>query len=249
MSPRELITAIRTLTILPVPGPEGDFSRSFYYFPVVGAILAGLAWLGFSLGGLVFSEQPFLISLLVLALISLLTGFLHLDGLADTADAFGGGHLAQDVLRILKDSRIGSFGAVALCFDLGLKAILYAALFSESRIDIILCSLVLSRALQPLYFVFLPYARGPEGKSFGFSQGKGLRGSLAVEFGLIAIASILWLWPAVGAAGVLAGSLGALLAGWRFHARIGGITGDCVGAGSELFELLFLLAGLGALQF
>lgn len=240
---RDLVTAIRTLTIIPAPGPEGNFGRSFFYFPLVGGLLAGIAFGCFALFGFLFPGQTLLTALLALGLLSWVTGFLHLDGLADTADAFGGGRTAEDILRILKDSRIGSFGAAVLFFDLAAKLLLYIALADKGHVDLIAASLILSRAMQPLFFAYLPYARGPEGKSFGFANATGLRYGLTFEFAALAILALFWIGPPIGVA-LAAGCLGCLFAGFRFHRKLKGITGDCVGAASEIFEVLFLLGGL-----
>jgi adenosylcobinamide-GDP ribazoletransferase len=246
MSYRDFLTALRTLTVIPVPGPEGDFARSFFFFPLVGLVLGGIAWLAFTVLVPVFHEQTLIIALIVLALVSVATGFLHLDGLADSADAFGGGHTREDILRILKDSRIGSFGAIALFFDLVAKLLAYGALLDRGRIDVVACSLILSRAVQPLFFAYLPYARGPEGKSFAFSGSQTKARALTIE--LAAVAALVWLFLCfkVGALAILISLFAVLLCGVYFRKKIDGITGDCVGAATEVFEIVFLLAALSA---
>lgn len=243
----DFLTALRTLTVLPVPGPEGDFGRSFFYFPLVGGLLACILWGVLISLNMLIPGHSLLVSLIGIGLISWLTGFLHLDGLADTADAFGGGRSPEDILRILKDSRIGSIGAAVLFFDLLAKVLLYSALLKENHINLIAASVILSRAVQPLFFVHLPYARGPEGKSYGFSQAKGLRTFLTIEFFALAIGLLFWMGPKTGVVAPAAAIGGCVAAGFRFHRGIGGITGDCVGASSEIFEILFLIGALATL--
>ena len=126
--PRAFATAVQFLTRLPVPGGASadpssygaDIGRALALFPLVGGLIGGATALALWLGSLVW---PFpLAVLLALAAEARLTGALHEDAVADVCDAFGGGATREDVLRILKDSRIGSYGLVGLGLALALRA-------------------------------------------------------------------------------------------------------------------------------
>ncbi len=129
---RDLGGALRFFSRLPIPGGEGDFARSLRLAPLAGALL-GLA------GGLVFIAALSLrlpvaaAALLGLGFGALVTGGLHEDGLADIADGFGGGFTAARKLEIMKDSRIGAFGALALILSVGLRASALAAKPGHAR--------------------------------------------------------------------------------------------------------------------
>ena len=123
---RVFVTALRTLTIIPVPGKDTDkFYLSIIFFPFIGAFL-GAVYFGLNYLLETFMPQLALLNagFLLLAL-TVLTGALHADGLADTADAFFSRKPKEKTLEILKDSRLGTFGTAALVFDFLLKFILY----------------------------------------------------------------------------------------------------------------------------
>src|SRR5512145_1363019 len=110
-----LVTALRTLTILPVPGSDAsDMSRALPWFPLVGCLLGFLLW-GLAWGfGFMAVFWPGGTALVVVAASAILTRGLHLDGLADWADGFGGGRDKERTLAIMKDSHVGAFGVIAL---------------------------------------------------------------------------------------------------------------------------------------
>jgi len=241
---RPLVTAIRTLTILPVPGRDTDrFDRSLWYFPVAGAVI-GAALLGMTrLVTMLAPGQTLLAAVLLAVTGAMLTGALHLDGLADTSDAFGGGKTREDMLRILKDSRIGTFGAVAIAADLLCRTAAYAALLSAGRPEVIAAGAAVSRPVMAALMASLPYARSGGGTASPYFQ-KGLAGRVATWLILLACLGGCIAWLGWFTAGVAA--LTAVVAIAFFCARclklLGGITGDCIGAANEIFELLFCIA-------
>src|SRR5947208_11166798 len=116
---RDLVLAFQFLTRIPFPGnahAKGSLSRSAKFFPVVGMVIA----LGAAGLHRVFSGHlaPAIVAVLVLAYLVLITGGFHEDGLADAADGFGGGWKKEKILEIMRDSRIGSFGALAITLSL-----------------------------------------------------------------------------------------------------------------------------------
>lgn len=240
-----LITAIRTLTIFPIPGKDTEhFSVSMLYFPLVGAIQGGIVCgIAYSIQ-LFFSSVHFLTAIIAVSAAVLTSGSLHLDGFADCADAFGGGHTKDAVLRILKDSRIGTFGTVALFLLLGAKIISYDFLLQKKLFAPIVVSIVLSRSLQAVIFSTLPYARGKEGTGFLFSRSSNIRLYIITEFIICCTVSILFIPLRSAVPMIIAGSSFSALFCLLCMKKINGITGDCVGAASELFELFFLFAAV-----
>jgi len=207
--------------------------------PAVGALL-GLA------GGVAYALAwhlgltSFLAALAAIAVVALLTGAMHEDGLADVADGFGGGRTRGDTLRIMRDSRIGTFGALALLLAVLART---GALANLAEPRLVLPALVVaaavSRATLPAVLLALPSAR-PDGLAAAAGQPHWAR--VVAGLALACLLAFALLGPAAALAGLLAaGGLALLLAAlaWR---RIGGITGDVLGAAQQLAELGFLLA-------
>jgi len=238
-------TALRTLTILPIPGKDtARFARTLVYFPAVGALLGGLVpglYKGAALLGL---ESSLLLAILALAGITWLTGCLHIDGLGDVADAFGGGHTKEQVLQILKDPRMGSFGISAIAFDILLKVGCWHFLFQQGRWMAIFWSLVFGRSMQALMVLFFPNARGesiaaPFGRAGAFDKGAALFAFLAAGFMAAWLDSPFHAAVYSGCAVMVAAFFGLYC--WR---KIRGITGDCLGATNELAEIAVLLGAI-----
>ena len=251
--------ATQFLTRLPTPSrafESGALPRSMRYFPLVGVLIGGLNLIVWWLAS---RRLPSGVSIgLMMAASMLLTGALHEDGLADTCDGLGGGASREQALAIMKDSRIGAYGAIGLFFMLGLKwttlAALPAALFAPS----VIASHMLSRFGAIGLIAFLPYARAEAetgAKSRLFADHLG-----AVEWiwsgliGLAALAPLAWLcarsaipidWSAL-LAGAAAAAAAAIGAGAYLRHRLGGYTGDGLGAAQQIAELAFLLGGLAA---
>jgi adenosylcobinamide-GDP ribazoletransferase len=216
---RALLTAVSFLTRIPVqrvPSVE-DVARSGAYFPLVGAGIGALT------GSLARLSTP----QMALFAQTALTGALHLDALADSADALGARDRAR-ALEIMRDSRIGSFGTAALCLDLMIKA---AALEKcEHPVRVTLRAGALSRAVPVIQLALLPYAR-PNGTAQALSTGSGTRAAAAA-----ALAVVISRDP--GATGIAALVMLAS-AGFSQH-KLGGVTGDTLGATIELIETAIL---------
>jgi len=244
---KRLLHAVAFLTRLPVPGPPiagaADVGRAAIFFPVVGALLGSL--LAGAARALAPRVPPLALAVLLVLLLAALTGALHLDGLADTADGFGGGRTREDVLRIMRDHAVGAYGATALALVLLLDAALLAALLERGRAAPWLAvAPALGRWVPVPLSRFLPYARAGGGLGASVTEHGG-----AVE---LAGATALALAAAVGlagAAGLLAFAAVALLAlalGALCRRRIGGVTGDTLGAGVELAQAVVLLVAVAA---
>jgi len=242
---RAMLTAFRTLTIIPIPGKDTEhFSRSLYFFPLVGALLGSVILLLYQGAGSIGFEHPFLLALLAMAIVTWLTGGLHIDGLGDVTDAFGGGKTKEHILRLLKDPAMGSFGVCAIVFDILIKAWCWQFLFEKGNPWIIFWSFVFSRAMQGLAIAFIPNARA-ESIAAPFGQGGTFsRISVILAF-LVAWLAAAWLLSPrtalVCALCSLAATLAFALYCWR---KIHGITGDCVGAANEIAEVSVLLGGM-----
>lgn len=238
---RAFALALQLLTRLPVPSssrpprPE-ELGLSVPFFPVVGllvgALLAGLhtaLWL----------VDPGVLAAMVLVTWVLLTGGLHLDGLADTADAWIGGQGDRDrTLAIMKDSRSGPIAIVAIVLVLLAKfAALQALLAADARV-ILLLAPVLGRAVILLLLITTPYVR-PDGLGAPYADHLP-RLSCGLLVVLVAAATIALLdWKG----GALLGGLGVGFLGLRYWllTRLGGATGDTLGAACELAETIALL--------
>jgi adenosylcobinamide-GDP ribazoletransferase len=244
---RGLLVACRYLTAVPAPpaaGPE-DLGRAAGWFPVVGLLLGAL--LAVAAGGASRLVPPLIAAVLVVVLWAGVTGGLHLDGLADTLDGLGGGFSREEALAIMRDPGVGAYGVTGLLLVLLLKVAAVASLPVDLRWRAVLVAPVLGR-LAPLVLVRLcPPARADgAGHAFALSVGSG---SLVAGGAVAALVSL----ALVGPWGALL--LGAVLADAGAFAvylrrRLGGLTGDCLGALVEGTEAgcLTLLAALAFLE-
>jgi adenosylcobinamide-GDP ribazoletransferase len=241
------MAAVQFLTRVPVPGgmhrpgaTPALLTEAVAWFPLVGALI-GLATATVVSG----SDRlwPLSIAVLVaLACEALLTGGFHEDAVADCCDAFGGGWTRDDVLRILKDSRVGSYGVLGLGLAVALRATGIAALPGETLFPAVIASATLGR----WGIIVLMLAVPPVPKRDGLAKDVGER---ATPFAL-ALATLLtipgvawWGWqsPARLAVAWLVVALAMLAWGAYVRSRLGGITGDCLGTGCYLGQLLVLL--------
>jgi adenosylcobinamide-GDP ribazoletransferase len=214
----------------------GDLARSLFWFPWVGAIL-GLVYWGAGAGLLNLFPAPAAAALLLVITV-LLTRSLHLDGLADTVDGLGGGHTVEARLAIMKDSRLGAFGAVSLVLVLLLKFSFLLALFDQGGERALVLFPLISRWGQVLLAALAPYARPGGGLGQALTEGATPRLVVAAT-----ISALLLSLLAGGLTGLLSLVLGGL-AVWGlsryFKRRLGGITGDVYGAVNEILETLVL---------
>ena len=243
---REVISDLRMaasfVTILPVasskPAADGAVARATWALPVAG-LLVGLA------GALVykvasrFGLAPNLAALLALAATTIITGALHEDGLADTADGLGGGRTRERKLEIMRDSRIGTYGACVLILSFGLRWSAIAAIASPWAVALALCSAhAAARAGVPAFMLLVPPAR-PDGLSAG--AGSPPPRSVAIAFGLGTLCLVLALGPGKALIGLILLSLGGLILARLATRQIGGQTGDILGAFEQIGEILILL--------
>jgi adenosylcobinamide-GDP ribazoletransferase len=234
--------AVSFLTRIPVGGrvelEAEDVARGAVLFPVVGAGLGAL--LGLVVVGLDTRLSALLAAGLAVALEAALTGAIHLDALADSADGLGAGS-RERALEIMREPTIGSFGATVLLLDLVVKTAALAALAAGPRAILAVAAAYALGRTAPLALGWaLPYAR-PEGGSGAILTGGAGEMSRVVGVGL----GVGLAFAALGLRGialVAAAALGAALVGLVARRRLGGVTGDVLGAAAELATTLALVA-------
>ena len=230
--------AIRFFTRLPVPGWVGHsaeaLNRSARYFPAVGLLVGGIGALVF-LGAVQFWPQPVAV-LLSMATTIYATGAFHEDGLSDTVDGLGGGWDKLRILEIMKDSRVGSYGVVAMVLALLGKFTLLAALDGALVPWALLAGHALSRFCATLLLASMDYVREDL-----LAKAKPLAtrltgGEMLVALGFAAAA--LCFLPAPRAfAGCALAALATLWLARKFRRWLGGYTGDCLGATQQVSEI------------
>jgi cobalamin 5'-phosphate synthase/cobalamin synthase len=236
-----VLAAISFLTRIPVPGAAEfsatDVARAAGWFPLVGMLLGGI----YSLAAILLKDHLPLavVAVLLVALDALFTGALHFDGLADTADGFGGGKNIEDILRIMRDHLIGSYGGVALALVVAMKVTAYAALLDRSHwIPAVILTPALGRWSILLLTGILPYARPTPSAIQGMGKRSLFLGTVSILAVIIAEMSPQP-WIAMGAVIVMSAVFGL----YCKH-KIAGITGDTLGASVQLCETVSLLAFL-----
>jgi adenosylcobinamide-GDP ribazoletransferase len=239
---RDLLLAFQFLTRIPVPGKlhaQGALSNAAKFFPIVGLVVAlGAIGLRRVLNG---HLAPPVIAMLVLSYLVLITGGFHEDGLADTADGFGGGWSKEKILEIMRDSRIGSFGALAI----GLSLLARYSLLSSLRFDKFSTYLIVAHVLcrwttLPLSFFMRP-ARS-EGQGAGVAQR-----TSALSLALGTVIALVICYPVMHLAlwiPLIATLAVTLLTALYYQSQIGGVTGDCFGATNQLTEIAIYLCGV-----
>ncbi|MBD0380074.1 adenosylcobinamide-GDP ribazoletransferase [Paenibacillus sedimenti] len=262
------IAAFQFLTRLPIPVQieynVQVFRRSVIFYPLAGLVIGGLLLLAGEGLRLIFPPMP--AAVLLLALWVLLTGGLHLDGLMDTADGILSHRPREQMLEIMKDSRVGAMGVIVCVLVLLLKfALLFSMLGSEQSGDWKASSVLLmivpiwSRWFMVVAIFGWPYARSESGLGSLFRGVTGGYVAWSTIAGLVASFAITFLgygrltealpcpslWVIIGGFAVVTYLLGCLIALY-ISRKLGGLTGDTYGALNELLEVLLLL-GITAL--
>jgi adenosylcobinamide-GDP ribazoletransferase len=226
--------ALQFLTRLPVPQirvDDGDLHRASAAFPLVGVVVAGV---GIAVrGGVGLLWGPVVGTVAAVAAMVAVTGAFHEDGLADTADGLWGGWDPQQRIAIMRDSRIGTYGTVALLGALALRVSLLAALPLGPFAAAVLCGVFLGRTSTLLLVRLLPAAAAGSGASV---VGPLRAGGSAVALGTVVVVLVaaagVWSPLVLGAGLVVVAACRRL-----FRRRLGGITGDSLGATNQLVEI------------
>jgi adenosylcobinamide-GDP ribazoletransferase len=235
---RSLLIAVAFATRIPVnvgAVAPGELSESLVALPVVGFLIGLLSYGLYAIWAPALGDN--ISAIAIVSFSALITGGLHLDGLADWFDALGGGRGdRQRMLEIMRDSRIGAHGAAALLLVLLAKVAVLAELSGSL---LALCGAPAASRLAAVWLLYsLPAARQDGlGRGMGAELSRAHAWAACVSF----LLATFWLgpqliWPCIGATAV------AVLVGWQAKTRLGGVTGDVCGAAIELSELAFLLA-------
>lgn len=239
-----LLVAIQFLTRLPVPVagelPPDALAESARFFPIAGAFV-GAGAIGIDL--LFGSRDGRNVSVvLILIYLVVVTGGLHEDGLADAADGFGGGWTKDRVLTIMRDSHIGSYGALAIGCSLLARFVFLTSLPLSSFHGVLLAGQVLNRwsTLPPAYW--LPAARKDDGQGARMAKKTSTTSLVVGTACMVVLVSAACGLAAMCMIAVASGV--AALTGVYYRRRIGGITGDCLGATCQVTECAVYLTGV-----
>lgn len=229
--------AVQFLTVLPVPGKTVPPARAAAFFPLIGA---WLGWMTASLFLLLRMAFPApLAALAALAFLIAVTGGLHEDGLADVFDAFRAGRTPERIHAILKDSRVGSHGAAAIVLS-----VLFRWQGVEGIPEAVTVRLVATIALSRAVIVALAWVARPAGTGLGAAFLQSLSTPIALAALAQGVVVAMLCGVRMGIVLLAVNAFIVLAARDYFHRRIGGVTGDCLGAASQISEIasLFLLS-------
>jgi adenosylcobinamide-GDP ribazoletransferase len=223
--------AVAFLTRLPVGG--GALTpRAAVWFPVVGAALGALV--GGAAVGLAGLVPPLLAGALAVALEAIVTGALHVDGLADSADGLGGRD-RERALAIMRDHAVGAYGSSALTLDLIVKVVALGTLAERGEILPVIAAFAVARAAPLPLAAALPYARpGGAGRALDRLPRTAAIAGVALAAAAVALAPVTLVAAAVVTTAV----------GWLARRRLGGVTGDVLGAAVELSATAALVAAV-----
>lgn len=249
---RLFFIAVQFFTRLPIPrwvGFEQEWlHHASRYFPLVGIVVGAIAAGVYAAAALVLPAP--VAAVLSTAATIYATGAFHEDGFADTCDGLGGGMTRERVLEIMKDSRVGAYGAIGVVCMLGAKCSTLAMLPPSSAIGALLLAHPLSRLAATSLIWRMEYARA-EGKAKPLAE-RMTTAEFAIASATVAIAAaVLLITNALDLRALLAAVVAGFAATWwlarKFARRIGGYTGDCLGAVQQLAEAVIYLAVLATL--
>ncbi len=241
---RAFLFALSFLTILPAsrntPVAEKDIVRSIYFFPLVGFIIGGILALTGSISNLLLPGLGG--NALIIAVWAFITRGLHLDGLMDTADGLYSNQDRAGMLEIMKDSRVGAMGAIALVMVILLKFSFLASLPAPDKVYLLFLAPAVGRCMMVYAVILFPYARTGPGLGKPFGESNGIGKPIIATLLTMAGGFLLYGWTGVILASV------TIFITWciaRSIARIlGGLTGDTYGALCEISETVFIMAAV-----
>ncbi|MDV7269722.1 adenosylcobinamide-GDP ribazoletransferase [Thioclava sp. A2] len=216
--------AMMLLTRLPVgriSGAVPAMDKARWAFPLVGLVIGGIGW-GVFAAAVTFGLSSVIAAILALLATALATGGMHFDGLADFADGWGGGSDRARTLEIMRDSRIGSYGVLALIL---FSALLAAGISEVASATAFLLAGVGSRLAMLLALVFMPPARAD-----GLGRMAAGKGEASLIAGTLVCAVLVILAGTTGAFALIGAGLAMIVIGHSATRRIGGQTGDVLGA-------------------
>jgi len=235
------LLALQFLTIVPVKIKEiseKKIAGSAIYFPLVGLLL-GLALSGIDALLLALNAPPAAVNIILVVALIGITGGIHMDGLSDTSDAFLSGKTRDEMLAIMRDPHVGVMGVLSVISVILLKIGLLSALAAQLKPVALILMCVLSRWSSVLAMTLFPYARN-DGKARAFMQGMNLK--IFVLSSITVLVFAFAVWRAKGLITLLIAAGCTYLIGKFSYRKIGGITGDTLGATIELTELIALFS-------
>ena len=252
MSPlRDFLIGTQFLTRLPIPAAlQGHWSMedlrdSVYMFPLVGLLIGLTASLIYA-AAVFLNLPPMLAAILTVAAQALITGALHEDGLADVADGFGGGRTRAQKLDIMRDSRLGTYGAIALMLGLSARIGAIAHLSDPALVAAgLIAAAALSRAALPVAMLHWPQAR-PDGLAASAGKPPPVRVYLGLGVGILV--SFLSLSPTTAGIVIIACPVFAGLFLALSRRQIGGVTGDVLGGLQQILEIVCLVTVIALLS-
>lgn len=234
------LLAVGFFTRIPVPSKAGfkeaDLQGTAQYLPLIGILVGLVAGLAYML--VMLANLPPPVAVIASMAASLyLTGALHEDGLADSADGLGGGYNKEQALTIMQDSRLGTFGAIALILGLLLKFVLLCQLTDAALLWALVAGHSVSRLYAVLVMVTQPYAK-LQGKARPLAHGLSWPAFMLAAFmGLVPLAC----GPVHHWWGLLPATVVWCWFSYKIHVRLDGYTGDSLGAMQQMTELAFYL--------
>jgi adenosylcobinamide-GDP ribazoletransferase len=245
---KSLVNAVHFLTIVTVSKghepEEGSLAKSMIYFPLIG-FLIGVLLVYLDKVMMLIALPQTIANVLLVAVSVLVTRAIHIDGFADTLDGLMGGYDRSSRLSIMRDSRLGTAGAIGIFFVLAIKYVSLNNLFESEKVAALLTAPMLARWSQALMVFKAGYGRDEGmGKAFvGHLRASSLAAASAFAIGLSAfvvvrldVLSVVLIFSLVGGVVFL-----TFLGRWYLVRKLGGVTGDAIGAMSELNEVLVYL--------
>jgi len=241
---KSLLTAIQFLTVIPFPNSfvagKSELERCVPFFPVVGLLIGISVAAADYLIGIIL--PPFPASVITVIVMTGISGGLHMDGLADTADGFFSSRPREKVLEIMRDSRTGVMGVIAVVFVIVMKVSLVLSLSLPYRFGVIMLMPLAGRCSLVMMMTVLAYVRPEGGLATAFSEGKTWLSVLwsAVFLVVAGWIAVQWIGIVASLASIL---MAALFSAYCFR-KIGGYTGDTLGALCEITEIIPVLAAI-----
>ncbi len=241
-----LITAVRTLTIIKLPGRESsNLADSLFWFPLVGFFIGAILNLIIEIINFFGSFWAAGQAILILIFSVVLTGGIHLDGFADFADGFMGSREKEKILKIMKDPCIGAFGGIAIVLILFVKMVSITQLIALRLQIWIIPAFIVSRFVMVDLAVSLPYARKEGGTAEPF-----VKSATILHRNLALLITLILIFLVKGLSCILIFLFGWVIGRFLrkvFLSRVNGITGDLLGASSEIVEtvIIFICAASG----
>lgn len=242
----EFYTALQFMTRLPTPDnvehSDESFARSARFYPAVGLVIGAIAGLAYYLLGMVLPDNVAAFLCIVVAVA--VTGALHEDGLADAFDGLFGGRDRDHILTIMRDHQVGIYGMLAVFFALALKWSVLYEWPNWSVVWLVMLAHVVSRHMIVEVIGRYDYAREQSAKFSRPEIGDEDLTFARLWTGAVVVAGLLLLGIGATLIGLIAAIVASVLFARFFSRKIGGYTGDCLGATQQVAEVAFLLGAV-----